>query len=1203
MTKNSITLRVYVPLEETGMMPVDSSGNEAQYLEVSTGSSKVEGYVKCELSSQDTEIVREFEVSILDISFTKKMYQPNVVTAELYFAYKTSNTNDDNNQVFPTKSQVKETFLNKKVVLYCNEDSTVCNDYYVQKIETRYTKTDFYVTLTIYSPDYQMTIDKYCRTFVAKKLSTILNEQMDNFAIPFSKSAIQINSSNMQHVVKNGKEHIFPFLVQYNESYYDFLRRITNRWGEFLYYEDGKLNVGFNSSATTKKVDSFYSRSYLAIDAPATLESKYGMHVEATADSNMLNNPMAKGKYDMVKGEMNSLIHPSRDLDKYIMKKISSLFGNNKSLGSWAIEGLIDDIVNLSMAEVRSIQKNVSFNKKYFNDDDIEANADQYDSSQEKYNQFSEFTPFLNADEYGKILKMELTAGRDTMKIEFQTEFPSLKLGQIIEVADQEYLVVEFRGYQPSSESIYYEATCLPKCQIDGTTSAFYPTYLETGHILESGIQHASVTDADDPLRANRVRVRFDWQDDSQESSPWLLFAQEAATKKSGVHGRHYEGENVLVDFINGNIERPYVIGAVNQNIPALLKSSSIVLSSPAGHSLCVSDGTGAGLTAFLAGVTPGLKMIQGMLPGMDFFSLFGDNCKEFSNRFEGSTEIKDYYGIYSIKGSTDGRNVTIKSPWGDVKINAFTGITVSAPNGDIRLQGKNVTIEAGNNLKLISGTNIKNKFISRSNSDYGESIATMMADAATIAAKKLQALAMSLIDLSLVRNIIEVGFKPQEGLLEIQSNRYLKLEAGGARAGYPAAAYASKDKLEKEFKKDVNNMMKMAPSIAELITKIHPCVNSLISNYISLYKECCKKKSEFDEARIKLGLYSNTGNGFCNDYDALKTKLWNSETKEIKEADMGFAEAEVGTGDNSEVSGQCVGRNRLHFYTKNTDSNQKEHVLKKRKEHREDVLKKANALLKSIADLRKVHVKNYQRVFEVSVNDFYGTFERFIPKDFFDTFTKALDVERLKDTYFYDKMYKGNDNHIKSLKLTIISSFIDKNHLLALKRKVALNMMDDWGITKQKNNLQPNKPTTEAQLLGDEWTNYVNNLIIEDGAKIISNDTGIIGSIADTALNKINVARPIMEYKSWGNSKEGAILFSSGATYELGNPIKDVVTQYADGKFTKSDLGDDSDRKMEDFMEPIRTALKALGTATNVNNVNDNIGNNEDNNHNDNNE
>ena len=50
----------------------------------------------------------------------------------------------------------------------------------------------------------------------------------------------------------NVGEVSFPYLVQYNESFYDFLRRIAVRCGEFLYHENGKLTLGIEASKRTR---------------------------------------------------------------------------------------------------------------------------------------------------------------------------------------------------------------------------------------------------------------------------------------------------------------------------------------------------------------------------------------------------------------------------------------------------------------------------------------------------------------------------------------------------------------------------------------------------------------------------------------------------------------------------------------------------------------------------------------------------------------------------------------------------------------------------------------------------------------------------------------------------------------------------------------------------------------------------------------
>ena len=333
--------------------------------------------------------------------------------------------------------------------------------------------------------------------------------------------------------------------------------------------------------------------------------------------------------------------------------------------------------------------------------------------------------------------------------MDFDTTYPDIKLGQVVIYDKKNYLVVKVEGYQPEvlkivdntrvvhmvdMTKVCYKVTAVPENRVvteeekeveveDKKTGqkkkekqkvkvydpTYYPPVIPEGHIRRSGPQLAEVVEGtkDDPLRKNRVRIKYDWQGDKEWSSPWLLYSPGGGASKAGVYSWHEKGQKVMVDYVAGNIERPYVTGSVELGMPAQLKTYQQVFQTPAEQKILMTDGTGAGLTALLASINPGFKLIQSFwpgstLPGLDF---------EKSVNLEGNIELTDKYGFYSIKGSTNDRNVSIKSPWGDVKIDAFTGITISAPNGDVKIKGKNVTIEAGGNLTLTSGKNIKQRW------------------------------------------------------------------------------------------------------------------------------------------------------------------------------------------------------------------------------------------------------------------------------------------------------------------------------------------------------------------------------------------------------------------------------------------------------------------------------------------------------------
>ena len=204
---------------------------------------------------------------------------------------------------------------------------------------------------SLQNPDYQMAIENNCRMFTAKKMSEILEDGNCAFFFPYSlKESIKCDCTNMQHMKKRvdktttqeqrdkedegketvtrldeiiggtvGKEHTFPYLVQYNESFYDFLRRTTNRWGEFLYYEGGQLNIGYDNKAKPTEVKDYETRTYCTMEAPTTVS--YKPQPQAVADNNLLDNPLEKDGYDAVKNEMTNIADPKGGQDKYIISK------------------------------------------------------------------------------------------------------------------------------------------------------------------------------------------------------------------------------------------------------------------------------------------------------------------------------------------------------------------------------------------------------------------------------------------------------------------------------------------------------------------------------------------------------------------------------------------------------------------------------------------------------------------------------------------------------------------------------------------------------------------------------------------------------------------------------------------------------------------------------------------------------------------
>ena len=1009
---------------------VDSTGKSLDKTSITmkTGTEQQEGFCyfkvpyKCTTITENTEDEMapptkkteegtgavSFAFNIQNARFEKKMYSPNEIYMEIQIAPGTAEKGDPNvtktydNTSIP-KDDLEKSFINKKVILKC-DDIDVCTDYYVQEIKPTYKKDAMYVTFKMYSPDFQLTQEEYCRTFVSKKLGAeILTEEIKNYKLPYdSKNTVAIDYANMNHIKlakddsdgnKAGVEHIFPYLVQYNESFYDFLKRTTNRWGEFLYYEDKKLLIGYGYApeADTDYKGQASSVTYKDLTEYKTKQENAGQYYsEAPIDSQILKNDLTKSEYDIVKTRMNSLLdYKKLDGDIYVVKKLAGLLNNDKTIYQFLVETLADDFIDLEKANKVSDDKNDVFDNFYFNEKnkpETEFKDVQYNG--EKFNQFSEYVPFLNTDQYVKIVAKEFASGRNAIELDFDTTYPGIKLGQIITYDTKPYLVVKVEGYQPEKmvivdddyvemrvemNKVCFKVTAVPQSRVESADTTYYPPVIPEGHVRRSGPQLATVTEgtADDPLRYNRVRIKYDWQSKDEWSSPWLLFSPGGGSSRSGIYTWHLKDQRVLVDYIAGNIERPYVVGSVagtsDFKMPAQTKTYQQVLQTPWEQKILMTDGAGAGATAMLASFNPGLKMLQGFwptaqLPGLDF---------DTSNNLEGNIELTDKYGFYSIKGSTNDRNVTIKSPWGDVKINAFTGITISAPNGDVKIKGKNVSIEAGSNLTLASGKNIKQKFLMDGEDLNPVSIATTVTKTIT---SKIASMVVNITDLSLLRHILEVAFKPVEGKIQITSGRYLMLEAGGKKTGYPIDAYKNVLKNLQTW----NQTDKDDKVCVESFELLRGLIRTSLENHKVLYRTACSKRHTLMQ---KLAFCKNIRSELqTNSIDDIIKALWDNPTADPEET-AGFKELYRKFEDTDDIDwpvmARFLGPGAMRRYLNKPDDEKRQQwviALTRQRSQRQAVIDDIRALGQTIQSLKNFQfakaAKKYEQLNKVMKAD-----------------------------------------------------------------------------------------------------------------------------------------------------------------------------------------------------------------------------------------
>lgn len=947
-----------------------------------------------------------FTLIIKQLNFQKQLYQPCKIQAVLQL------DKGDYQEAIPHDT-LFATFLEAVVDLQWKKDNdtasiSIASNYYVHEVTPRYYRNGtLEINLRIFSRDKKLTLDRFCRTYTAKKLLRDLvlqkepqneetgkqdatttsqtadagwvnkyNELINNAAVQVATDThltfLHYTRTNAENKSETN-EYIQPYLVQYNESYYDLIARVANRCGEFLYFEDGKLHLGLpsnNRRNAQKTITQYDSVSFQDLATGITEVKDH--YYDGT-------NPA--GTYTQDNYAYNTEI----PLDDYITIFQQDSFSNftDEWWGNWGTQilnmissvlnstSLSDTLVNWGIAQGTSLiktpsavkAKNNSMNEAHITSmpedqkrpigsgENTQSNSSLYEASPfstllKKADTPYKFQENLNTFFYEFVKRAEKDVSKQAVVVDLGTGYADLKLGELVSLAnftDQTYVVIKLEGQNQitNSETIsHFQATLLPIYTYTETTETakegkplqlVIPPYHIVSQIRNSGPQRALVADNSDPEGLGRVRIRYPWQTANSDASPWIRMATPFATNGGGMYFAPSTGDEVLVDYDNGNIERPYVVGALFNGKATAPGNGTRVISSANGHSIVLKDAkSGSG---FFSGLWGGMTLLETAIPGIS-------NAFKGAKDLGGGITLTDKYGIYSISMSSEGRKVSISSPFGNVNINAFTGISLSAPNGDIKITGKNVTIKASNNLTITSGENIPDsntqmlkmapEEVSRRRklkehsaslffSDMGASIKETTSnlkpelkksleklwdfakyDSASFATSKLfESVAASYVDLSLLRNIMEAILRPTAGTMLIKSWRFLRLEAGRGTTRIPNNAYTTSG-LQRVLNDNHSKMKVTYETIMALSNMVDNWISSILTKHRKAYiarkdltkllkdYTLTKKEDQGDRSDADIKKYID---------DLIKDALTSTFVTSSHKGDFIFKE--IGTGEN----------------------------------------------------------------------------------------------------------------------------------------------------------------------------------------------------------------------------------------------------------------------------------------------------------------
>jgi hypothetical protein len=460
---------------------------------------------------------------------------------------------------------------------------------------------------------------------------------------------------------------------------------------------------------------------------------------------------------------------------------------------------------------------------------------------------------------YQFIRKKEKEVGEQAVWLDFGNYYRPIKLGDKLRVANKDYVAISVEGsYENGQEHLLVSA--IPVFSISETeptpqtattagdpwtTSVPFPPALPGVVICDARPQVAFVAENLDPGTLGRIRVRYPWQDENGDMSPWIRVTLPLATTGGAVNFTPSVGDEVMVGYVHGNIEHPYGMGYltapfVNERwknaIPLDQYGGVHGIKVKTGHHLTFSDGANA--ACLVASTLGPLSTFKSFWPTGEWGAWpLGD---EKSSDFGGGFELSDRYGFYKITGSTDDRNITIESPVGTVNLSAFQGISIEAPNGDIEIKGKNVSIEAANRLSLSSGENIGKKLWYQSAKD------SMLKSNGVSALMTIKgAFWDQVTDMSFLRCVVEWFLVPVNGTLKIKSETFVTIEAGEGTTEVPADSlrYGKGYDSTKNIK-DKESLSKV-PTTVTLIAKN---VKALVDDIHAKYDALCDATATFNE-------------------------------------------------------------------------------------------------------------------------------------------------------------------------------------------------------------------------------------------------------------------------------------------------------------------------------------------------------------------
>lgn len=359
--------------------------------------------------------------------------------------------------------------------------------------ETMGHRTLFHITA--YSSDYLLNDHPHCYSYENKTLSDIVFDTLKDYS---SEISLDLNPMMSESI---------PYVVQYNETSYQFISRLAQRYGEFFYYENGKMVFG-----KMNKRDPVYL--YPDVDI-------LGYHYEL----DMVHSNFAHCHHHYL--DYKNSFENAVDHDEQTDRLNEYAYAHSKSA--------------FAKSTLQHLRGSVPENNP----------VDPIQTSVKAQNMGAKSQMMLC---FATTNRADLRLGSKIVIREFAD-----KDGGGMEIENHDELVI-FQITHRLNINGHYENEITA---MTGTGDS--PPYANVDLYPVTESQRAIVRDNKDPEKLGRVRVQFAWQELWSEDmlTPWIRMAQPHGGNNKGHYFIPEIDEEVMVGFENGNAEKPFVVGTL----------------------------------------------------------------------------------------------------------------------------------------------------------------------------------------------------------------------------------------------------------------------------------------------------------------------------------------------------------------------------------------------------------------------------------------------------------------------------------------------------------------------------------------------------------------------------------------------------------------------------------------------------------------